>query len=167
MPHVIGLRRYARATYPVPRFQQTVDARPLVFSDTVTGLVDTNSAAADGVPLLRVNLGDPLGFDVPEQEAGSVLLLQLDGSFQQVGDGDQAQVWPIINGIETAFPRVSRLVNGFPPVSVVQSYIIVLGVGVTTVRFNWRCSGHVLQCDPSHATYPCRIDTWGMIVRTS
>ncbi len=163
------------------RTNQSSGGAALAFRDTMTGVSDTAATVTSdptGVPVLRVNGGDPLGFTVPAQVAGTYLLLWVAGSGSAkeapgpVDGSGRPQVWPVIDGVELAGEsRIGWESAGYEAHGLARVYLVSLPAGMSAVVglrwFDGVSWGSGPACHPADTDNPTCITMAGLIVKVS
>ncbi len=147
MGNVAGSRKLQ--TYPEPRTASASALPPLSFESHTTGLFQVTGALP--LPFLEENLGDPLGFDIPQQDAGTFVVINFGGALRNFGAGAFPQIQLVVNGIARDFVFGVECGGGIPVVMPSNPWRIELDPNLVTntVRFTiFDLNGNTVGCDP-------------------
>jgi len=157
-----GQRFMGMDVYGVP--PEAPASLPLSFESHTTG--DFTVTGSTPRPFLTQNAGPPLGFTIPPQPAGTVVVLAFAGSMANQGSGDVPQIQLQVNGVDATTPVFGvECGGGNPTAQPAAVYRIALGAGPTVIGFTvFGFNGNTVGCFPT-ATLPTWVAVTGILAR--
>jgi len=131
----------SRETYPEAKFSPVIPSvLPLSFESHSTGKfevpVNLNPDIPDPIPFLVQDGGAALGFDIPQQEAGTYVDITFLGTMSNNGSSDYPQIQLVVNGVsQTTPPFGMQCFGGIPVTQGCVFRVLCSTTGVTQIRF--------------------------------
>jgi len=142
----------SRETYPEAKFPPVIPpSNPLSFESHSLALFQVTSTSPQ--PFLVASLGAPLGFDIPQQDAGTFVNLFWSGTMRNYGAGDTPKIQLVVNGVNIDYIFGVECGGGNPTPQPGGPWRVELDPNLVTntVRLTV-CTygeGHTIGCDPA------------------